>query len=443
MIETTGSNRSSSIGHFTPSAPVLIVGATSDDTGLIRLKSQCMTMGWPVVEEHNTTRLAWTASVRHPAAVLVVPSEGNWTVDAVTTIRRATSAPIVAVGDLGTMAAAPLLRAGADALVPAGLSADDTLAHVMATMRRGAESLKLETRYLVSKTLHVDLWQRTVSINEHPVRLTATEFDLLTELMRNSERALPPSFIVPRVWGCSGKAGLNTLRIFICRLRQKLGDDARQPVLVESVREVGYRFASPVVQVPDHAQPAPARSVGEEHLNQLASLVTALGACNDVDEAAQCMAAKLVEANLADGVGVHHLEGSWLRLLAHTGMSPRWAEAVGPRVSLKGHFASAHAVRTGGPVQLAQVTAHPHRNTFRILRGEEPQPTSALFLPVEVHGEVVGCIGLLRWTAAMHTADSLAFLRAACAVYGTMSDLRTHRCSTPPQLHPHAIKVTA
>lgn len=304
-----------------PSRPVLLVASAADDGRLLRLRAACASFGWPYLEQADDDRLCWAASVHRPSAVLVSARDAKWTIRSVAAIREATTSAVVVIGELPSADVVALVRAGADAVIPAHLPDEEALARVYAVIRRITDVLAPSTRYLIAGPVHVDLWRRSVRLGNQLVHLTTTEFELLTHLMRHGERTLEPASIVPRVWGGGGASGLNTLRIFIGRLRQKLGDDARKPSIVESVRGHGYRFAQPVVQLPDESRSGPTGSGHIEQLDEIAGIAADLSGRVDEVDLAKGLVDRLTELEIADGVGVQHLAGATLRLIAHRGMS--------------------------------------------------------------------------------------------------------------------------
>jgi DNA-binding response OmpR family regulator len=77
------------------------------------------------------------------------------------------------------------------------------------------------------------------------VALTATEYRLLEEFMRHAGRVLPHEYLLTRVWGPEYRGDLPSLRVFIQRLRTKLGDDGDAPRYIQTERGRGYRFLTP------------------------------------------------------------------------------------------------------------------------------------------------------------------------------------------------------
>ena len=91
--------------------------------------------------------------------------------------------------------------------------------------------------------LAINYLEHRVTVAGKLVELTATEYDTLFELSVNSGRVLSHQHLLQEVWGPenSGDAGL--VRTIIKRLRQKLGDDASNPVYIFTLPRVGYRMA--------------------------------------------------------------------------------------------------------------------------------------------------------------------------------------------------------
>jgi two-component system KDP operon response regulator KdpE len=78
------------------------------------------------------------------------------------------------------------------------------------------------------------------------IELTPTEYKLLYHLVRNSGRILTHETLLSRVWGREYTDELDYLRVYVRRLRDKLGDDPAHPKYVRTERGIGYRFiASP------------------------------------------------------------------------------------------------------------------------------------------------------------------------------------------------------
>lgn len=93
------------------------------------------------------------------------------------------------------------------------------------------------------KDVVMDLKRITVTRQGAKVELTKTEFDLLKVLLLNSGGVMTRQELMDKVWGEDYFGGSNSVDVHIKGLRQKLGDDPRQPRYIATVRGVGYRIA--------------------------------------------------------------------------------------------------------------------------------------------------------------------------------------------------------
>lgn len=90
--------------------------------------------------------------------------------------------------------------------------------------------------------LEIDAGAREARVGGRRVVLTATEWQVLEVLVANAGWVVPHARIAARVWGRDDPADLDSLRVFVRRLRAKLGDDAANPRYIETMRGVGYRM---------------------------------------------------------------------------------------------------------------------------------------------------------------------------------------------------------
>jgi two-component system, OmpR family, KDP operon response regulator KdpE len=95
-----------------------------------------------------------------------------------------------------------------------------------------------------SGALSIDLSNHTVRKNNQLLKLTSTEFSLLSVLARNEGRVLTHQFILKEVWGIGYIEQTQYLRVFIAQLRKKVEDDPSKPTLLNTESGIGYRFGS-------------------------------------------------------------------------------------------------------------------------------------------------------------------------------------------------------
>ncbi|WP_249522717.1 response regulator, partial [Modestobacter marinus] len=133
------------------------------------------------------------------------------------------------------------LDAGADDYVTKPFDMPELLARLRVALRR-ATPLPGEP---VVQTDHftVDLAARQVIVGGVPVRLTPTEWALLSELVRAPGRLVGQRELLKSVWGPAYERETNYLRVYLAQLRRKLEPDPAHPRYLHTEPGMGYRFA--------------------------------------------------------------------------------------------------------------------------------------------------------------------------------------------------------
>jgi two-component system response regulator RegX3 len=81
-----------------------------------------------------------------------------------------------------------------------------------------------------------------VNINNELISLPLKEFELLEFLVRNSGRVLTRAQLIDRVWGSDYFGDTKTLDVHVKRLRAKIEVDPANPVYIQTIRGLGYKF---------------------------------------------------------------------------------------------------------------------------------------------------------------------------------------------------------
>ena len=132
------------------------------------------------------------------------------------------------------------LELGADDYLPKPFEPRELVARINSVLRRA--ELALQGDVFKSGNLTVDLKKRTVHIDQRPIDLTTTEFDLLAFLLQGSGATLSRDAIMDSVRGIQWDAYNRSVDIAISRLRSKLNDDPKRPQYIKTIRGAGYRF---------------------------------------------------------------------------------------------------------------------------------------------------------------------------------------------------------
>lgn len=86
---------------------------------------------------------------------------------------------------------------------------------------------------------------REVRVRGEVVELTPTEYILLELLVRHAGTVMPHELLLERVWGSAYANDTHYLKVYVSRLRQKIGDDADRPRYIQTQWGTGYRFVPP------------------------------------------------------------------------------------------------------------------------------------------------------------------------------------------------------
>jgi len=88
----------------------------------------------------------------------------------------------------------------------------------------------------------IDFTSRIVKLKEEILKLTATEYNLLSILVKNEGRVLTHHYLLKEVWGNSYSDQTQYLRVFVAQLRKKIEEDPNRPKFIITESGVGYRF---------------------------------------------------------------------------------------------------------------------------------------------------------------------------------------------------------
>ncbi|MFF8817345.1 MtrAB system response regulator MtrA [Leucobacter sp. NPDC015123] len=130
------------------------------------------------------------------------------------------------------------LEVGADDYVVKPFNPAELIARIRARLREPQEDTN-ET--LMIGDLHIDVAGHEVKRGDEVIALTPLEFDLLAILARKPQQVFTREVLLEKVWGYQYKADTRLVNVHVQRLRAKIEIDPDRPVIVTTVRGVGYR----------------------------------------------------------------------------------------------------------------------------------------------------------------------------------------------------------
>jgi two-component system response regulator MtrA len=158
-------------------------------------------------------------------------------------IRMESGVPIIMLtAKTDTLDVVAGLEAGADDYVPKPFKPKELVARIRARLR-GLQAQGPET--ISVGDLTIDVTGHTVARNGEIIPLTPLEFDLLVELARKPWQVFTREVLLEEVWGYRHAADTRLVNVHVQRLRGKIELDPENPVIVQTVRGVGYKAGTP------------------------------------------------------------------------------------------------------------------------------------------------------------------------------------------------------
>ncbi len=134
------------------------------------------------------------------------------------------------------------LELGADDYVTKPYSKAELIARIKAVLRRQSDLSESMDPVLVAGPVRIDVERHQVDVNNESISLPLKEFELLEYLVRNSGRVLTRAQLIDRVWGSDYFGDTKTLDVHVKRLRAKIEKDPANPVFIQTIRGLGYKF---------------------------------------------------------------------------------------------------------------------------------------------------------------------------------------------------------
>ena len=158
-------------------------------------------------------------------------------------IRQTSAVPIIMVSAKDTEVDKVVgLELGADDYVTKPYSPRELVARIRAVLRRGVPEDIDDGSALEAGRIRMDVERHLVTVDGEKIQLPLKEFELLEYFLRNVGRVLTRGQLIDRVWGADYVGDTKTLDVHVKRLRSKIESDPANPILLTTVRGLGYKL---------------------------------------------------------------------------------------------------------------------------------------------------------------------------------------------------------
>ena len=222
------------------SAPLVLVA--DDEPRITKLVSIALSEeGLRVITASNGTEAIQKADEYRPDIVLldiVMPDLDG--IEVMRLIREQRPVPVILLTAKGSTAdKAKGLDLGADDYIAKPFHPDELAARVRAVLRRAAGA-QPGAGVLRFDDVEIDLERRMVTRAGELVQLSRTEWALLQHLASNAGRVVLHTELLTKVWGPEYRDDLQYLRVWVSRVRRKLGSQPGEPGRIRTFQGIGY-----------------------------------------------------------------------------------------------------------------------------------------------------------------------------------------------------------
>ncbi|WP_139904447.1 response regulator transcription factor [Clostridium thermarum] len=226
-----------------PEEKILVVDDEANILELIRFNLE--NNGYKVLTAQNGAEALKIAKTEQPSLMLLdlmLPGMDGY--DVCKEIRRdkqMSQIPIIMITAKGEEIDKILgLELGADDYITKPFSIRELMARVKAVLRR--TSVQPNDDSYKFGNITVDFQKHEILKKGEKLELTLKEFELLEILIKNKGHVMTRDFLLDKIWGYEYIGETRTVDVHIRHLRQKIEEDDKNPVYIETIRGIGYRF---------------------------------------------------------------------------------------------------------------------------------------------------------------------------------------------------------
>lgn len=215
-----------------------------DDESAVRnaIKANLSSESFEMAEAIDGQKGLDLASSFHPNLIILdlgLPDQNG--LDVLKKLRVWTTVPIIILtvtDDENTKV--KLLDSGADDYLTKPFGSSELNARIRVALRHAG--MVEATPVFESGNLKVDLNKKSVLVADKPVKLTSTEYEVLSRLVRDHGKVIPQNQLMKQIWGAVAQDQTHYLRIYINQLRKKIEEDPAKPIHIITEPGVGYRL---------------------------------------------------------------------------------------------------------------------------------------------------------------------------------------------------------
>jgi two-component system KDP operon response regulator KdpE len=200
--------------------------------------------GYDVIKAYRADEGLRNAYRSQPDLVLLdimMPDMDGW--DVCKRLREMSDVPIIFLTARGeTRDVVRGLEMGADDYVTKPYDNEELVARVKAHLRRSPRPNMSEELVFNNGEFRINFMNREVRVRNEIKHLTPKEFNLLGVLVRNAGRVVTRNELVTEAWGDEYADAIDSLKLYVHYLRQKVETDPNHPEYILTLRGVGYRF---------------------------------------------------------------------------------------------------------------------------------------------------------------------------------------------------------
>jgi two-component system KDP operon response regulator KdpE len=214
-----------------------------DERPIRRFLSASLGGRYTILEAENGTEALRAVAVNRPDVIILDLGLPDMDGTEVTRrLREWTDIPVIIVsvrdGEQDKVAA---LDAGADDYLTKPFGTSELLARIRVALRRSNKP-ETESAVYLNGDLLVDFAKREVRVNDSPVALTPTEYNILRTLVSHAGKVLTHKQLIKEVWGGNYEVNSHLLHVNISNLRRKIESDPLRPKHIITEPGIGYRL---------------------------------------------------------------------------------------------------------------------------------------------------------------------------------------------------------